>query len=128
MEGISDIRIIGIDDKRRPRIMKEPYINLYFTLSHKAPAAWCADFNRLLSKHKYSTRINEGEGLYIETWVRDPEDIPAHLAEMKEAVSRCNVEYIEKVNAATMRANPSEAKEGGAQGRLNDIIAGLKFD
>jgi len=128
MEGISDIRIVGIDDKRRPRIMKEPYINLYFTLSHKAPSEWCADFNRILSKHQFTTRINEAEGLYIETWVRDPEDIPSHLAQMKEAVKRCNVEYIEKINAATRRASAGESNEGGSQGRLNDIIAGLKFD
>lgn len=128
MEGISDIRIVGIDDKRRPRIMKEPYINLYFTLSHKAPPEWCADFNRILSKHQFTTRINETEGLYIETWVREPEDIPAHLAQMKEAVKRCNVEYIEKVDAATRRASSAESNAGGPQGRLNDIIAGLKFD
>ena len=38
MEGISDIRISGMDENRPPRIGKEPYINLYFRLVHKAPA------------------------------------------------------------------------------------------
>ena len=30
MEGISDIKIIGIDEKRPPKIRKEPYIDLVF--------------------------------------------------------------------------------------------------
>lgn len=127
MDGISDIRIVGIDDKRRPRIRKEPYINLYFTLSHKAPADWCSDFNRLVANNSYQTKIKEDEGLYIETWVRTPDEISGQLAYLKEMAARCIDEYIEKINAAT-RDTSEQLEEGGEQGRLNAIIAGLNFD
>ncbi len=39
MEGISDIKIVSIDSKRPPVIRKQPYIALFFTLSHKGPKA-----------------------------------------------------------------------------------------
>ena len=67
MKGISDLRIIGIDERRPPIIRKEPYIDLYFKLSHQAPADWCNDFNALLSKHPSAPKINPKEGLYIES-------------------------------------------------------------
>ena len=44
MEGISDIKICGIDETRPPMIKKEPYIDLNFKLIHKAPKDWCNDF------------------------------------------------------------------------------------
>ena len=70
MEGISDIRISGIDEMRPPRIRKEPYINLYFKLIHKAPKDWCEDFNHLVAKGDYPVKIEPNTGLFIETWVR----------------------------------------------------------
>ena len=70
MEGISDIKITGIDEKRPPVIRKEPYIDIFFKLSHQAPADWCKDFNALLSNHPTAPKIKEKEGLYIEGWVR----------------------------------------------------------
>lgn len=128
MEGISDIRITGIDDTRRPRMRKEPYINLYFTLSHQAPADWCTDFNRLFSKHPYTPKINEAEGLYIEAWVRNPDEIEPLLAQLKEGVARCSDEYIARINAATAVGRSEGKEEGGEQGRLNAIVTKLKFD
>jgi hypothetical protein len=53
MEGISDIRITGIDETRPPRIRKEPYIDLCFRLTHKAPVDWCHDFTDHLSKEAF---------------------------------------------------------------------------
>ena len=38
MEGISDLKIIGTDERRPPIIRKEPYIDVFFKLSHQAPA------------------------------------------------------------------------------------------
>ena len=75
MEGISDIRIIGMDEKRPPRIRKEPYIDLYFRLPHKAPLDGRQDFTELQSRQDYGSKINGDECLYIETWVRTPGEI-----------------------------------------------------
>ena len=72
MEGISDIRIAGIDERRPPRIRREPYIDLCFRLSHKAPLDWCQDFADHLSKAGLPVKMDAKECLYIETWVRTP--------------------------------------------------------
>ena len=132
MEGISDIRIAGMDENRPPRLRKEPYINLYFRLLHKAPPDWCEGFNDLLVKHEYAPKINAEEGLYIETWVRNPDEIAGLFQVLKEKVTECTTQYIEKI-AASKRESDSDndllQKEGGGeQGRLNKIIAGLNFD
>lgn len=131
MEGISDIRIIGIDDKRPPKIRKEPYIDVVFRLSHQAPADWCRDFNALLLKHPSAPKLKEKEGLYIETWVRTPEEIAILLEHLKEKVAQCSRLYIERVersirSAANVNASVSLEDEG-AQGRLNRIVAALDF-
>ncbi|PKM45240.1 MAG: hypothetical protein CVV05_07700 [Gammaproteobacteria bacterium HGW-Gammaproteobacteria-1] len=130
MEGISDIRIIGLDENRPPLIRKEPYIDLYFKLSHKAPAAWCNEFNNVASKQKYDTKIDDADGLYIRTWVRSPDEIAAHLKIMQALVRACTANYIDKINAARLSAgdkNTDLSKEGGEQGRLNRIVAELDF-
>ena len=131
MEGISDIRIAGMDENRPPRLRKEPYINLYFRLLHKAPPDWCEGFNDLLVKHEYTPKIYAEEGLYIETWVRSPDEIAGLFQVLKEKVTECTAQYIEKI-AASKRESDSDnellQKEGGGeQGRLNRIIAGLDF-
>jgi hypothetical protein len=131
MEGISDIKIVGIDQNRPPMIRKEPYLNLYFKLSHKAPPSWCDAFNHLVSKKKYTTRIEPGEGLYIETWLRKPDEITVVLDELKATVKLCSEEYIARLQAemrAAAASGSGEIKDEGEQGRLNRIIAGLNFD
>ena len=126
MEGISDIRISGIDEKRPPKILKEPYINLFFKLTHQAPRNWCEDLNHLLSKREYSAKINPATGLYIETWVRKPEEIESSLQTLKEAVLICTQEYIAKIKASAK--HQVNVGDDGEQGRLNKIIAALNFD
>lgn len=131
MEGISDIRIIGIDSRRPPIVRKEPYIDLIFQLSHKAPIDWCSAFNGLLAKHPFTPKIKEKEGLYIETWVRSPDAIVEIVALLKKTVAECTRQYIEKIELSARNAgdmNTSLAGESGEQGRLNKIIAGLDFD
>lgn len=132
MEGISDIKIIGIDEMRPPRIRKEPYINLYFKLSHKAPSAWCEDFNQVVAKNKYTTRIEPDEGLFIETWLRKPEEIEEMLEGLKKAVSASSDVFIARMKAEALAAAASggavNPEDEGEQGRLNHIIARLKFD
>jgi len=130
MEGISDIRIVGIDERRPPRIRAEPYIDLFFKLTHKAPVDWCRDFVELQSKKTYESKINVDECLFIETWVRKPEEIAAHLENLKKAVAECNARYIEKIRASERDRQGDNDKlrmEDGPQGQLNRIIAGLDF-
>jgi len=132
VEGISDIKIVGIDEKRPPVIRKEPYIDIFFKLSHQAPLDWCKDFNALLSKHPTTPRIKEKEGLYIEAWVRSPDEITALLKQLKNTVAECSRRYIERVELSMRNSNDANAllaRQGsGEQGRLNRIIAELDFD
>jgi len=131
MEGISDIRIVGIDDKRPPLILREPYIDLYFKLSHKTPTDWCRDFNELMSGHPSKPKVDEKEGLFINTWVRKPDEIVELVDLLKEKILECNQMYIERVEQMTRNASDANAvKSGeatGEQGRLNKIIADLDF-
>lgn len=131
MEGISDIKITGIDERRPPKMRKEPYIDLVFKLSHKAPPDWCKDFNDSLAKTTYAPKIDQQEGLYIQTWVRTIDEIAAHLQLLKNGVTECTVRYIEKVQRLAQSAEGTThlLKEGsGEQGRLNAVIAGLNFE
>lgn len=130
MEGISDIKIAGIDEKRPTRIQKEPYIDLCFRLSHKAPLEWGHDFNDHHPNATYPSAVDTKECLYRETWVRPPTEIVGHLQTLKKAVADCNARYIAKIQAG-LRDRDGEidalAKETGPQGQLNCIIAGLDF-
>jgi hypothetical protein len=132
VEGISDIKITSIDEKRPPVIRKEPYIDIFFKLSHQAPADWCKDFNALLSKHPTAPKIKEKEGLYIEGWVRTADEIVAFLELLKEKVAECNRHYIERIELSLRNSNEANtlmAQQGdGEQGRLNRIIAALNYD
>jgi hypothetical protein len=131
MEGISDIKIISIDEMRPPVIRKEPYIDLFFKLSHQAPSEWCRDFNNLLADHASKPNIKEKEGLYIELWVRTPDEIVAVFEIIKETVETCTREFIERKELAARDAgdaNMSDSEASGEQGRLNRILASLDFD
>jgi hypothetical protein len=131
VEGISDIRIIGLDERRPPKIRKAPYIDIVFKLSHQAPADWCSAFNALLAKHPSVPKIKEDEGLYIEAWVRTPDEIIPFLELLKAKVAECNRQYIERIELSIRNegdANAALAQEAGEQGRLNRIIAALDFD
>ena len=131
MEGISDLKIIGIDEMRPPRIRKEPYIDIFFKLSHQAPADWCRSLNDLLAKISGNYKIKEKEGKFIETWVRTPDEIVELLEMLKNNVAECTRQYIERIEQARQNAGEAGAKldqETGEQGRLNEIIAALDFD
>ncbi len=130
VEGISDIKISGMDPARPPRIRKEPYIDLYFKISHKAPASWCDGFNRIASERQLKAKIDPSDGLFIVTWVRKPEDIEPVLTSLKAVVSSSNEDYIARIEAErrAAAARSSDPENEGEQGRLNRIIAGLKFD
>ena len=131
MDGISDIKIVGIDETRPPRIRKEPYIDLFFKLSHQAPADWCRDFNSLLAQHPASPKIKEKDGRYIETWVRTPDEIVPLLDLLKQSLAKCTKQYIDRIEyaaRAAYRGHLTDDGETGEQSRLNRIISTLEFD
>ncbi|MGD8567222.1 MAG: hypothetical protein PVJ39_03880 [Gammaproteobacteria bacterium] len=132
MDSISNIKITGIDETRPPVIRKQPYIDIFFKLSHQAPVDWCKDFNALLAKHPTVPRIKEKDGLFIEAWVRKPDEVVELLNKLKETVAECNRRYIERIELSTRNMNDANAlvaqQGGGEQGRLNEIIASLNFD
>lgn len=131
MEGISDIRIVGIDESRPPLIRKEPYIDLFFKLSHKAPQDWCDDFNRLIKDLVPQVKIDKTEGLFINAYVRDMNHIPGHLEKIKQKISICNEQYIENIRLRELAAaakNAALVAADGEQARLNAIVAALRFD
>ena len=66
---------------------KEPYIDLFFRLSHKAPKKWCEDFNKLSKDLVPPVKINENEGVFIDAYVRDMSHIPEHLARIKKKIT-----------------------------------------
>jgi hypothetical protein len=131
LEGISDIKIIGIDEKRPPRVRKEPYIDLFFMLSHKPPKKWCEDFNKLVKDLVPPVKINENEGIFIDAYVRDMSHIPAHLDKIKKKITTCNEQYIQSIRQRELdeaTRNTSHFGASGEQGKLNAIVAALKFD
>ncbi|MDX1569804.1 MAG: hypothetical protein R3200_04905 [Xanthomonadales bacterium] len=128
MEGISDIRIVGLDERRPPKIIKSPYIDLYFKLSHKAPADWCNQFNDLLTKQSYRPNIDPDEGLFIKTWVRKAHEIPGILELLKKNVSLCTENYIARIEAASRRGPDPRSAVSPEQAELNAIIDALEFD
>ena len=132
MERISDIKINGIDVKRPPVIRKQPYIDIHFKLSHQAPAEWCRDFNALLSSHPTAPKIKEKDGLYIDAWVRSPDEITTLLLNLKKKITECNLQYIERIERTLRESNDVNAllaqQGGGEQERLNRIIAELNYD
>jgi len=130
MDDISDIRIVGMDEKRPPIMRKEPYIDLVFRLTHKAPVEWCRDFVSAQINVQYEAKINIDECLFIETWVRTPDEIPGHLQSLQAMVTECNARYVENIQASERDRDGVHDKlqnEEGPQGRLNRIIASLDF-
>ena len=100
MEGISDIKMIGLDPRRPPVLNKAPYIDLNFELSHEVPAAWAEDFNGSMSKHKFPAKIGADKRLFIETWVRSPDDVSSHFDLLKTKIAECNERFIARVEAS----------------------------
>ena len=131
LEDIRDIKIVGIDDKRPPRIRKEPYIDLFFRLSHQAPKKWCQDFNKLAKDLVPPVKIDDNEGVFIDAYVRDMDNIAMHLDKIKRKIVLCNEQFIEEIRqreSAELARNVLLFGEEGEQGKLNKIIAALRFD
>lgn len=132
MENISDLKIVGLDPKRPPVIQDIPCIDLIFALSEQAPADWCEEFNMLMSKQPYTTRVDPSTGLFIETWVRQPKEIANSLERMKQGMQDCTRLYEDRIAASAQalaeKRNTGTTKVSEAQQALNEVIDDLKFD
>lgn len=133
MEGISDLKIIGIDEKRPPVIRKEPYIDIFFKLSHQAPSDWCKDLNYLftLQVSTANATITEKEGIFIKTWVRTSDEILALFDQLKVTITECTRLYIERIQLAAQQSgnsSPTQTNESSEQANLNRVLASLDFD
>lgn len=130
MPEFEDIKIVGIDLERPPQIRKEAYIDLFFNLSSKAPLDWCEDFNALGRRMDPAVKIEKNNGLFVEAWVRNMDDIAPHLEKIKQKVADCNEQYREKdrlKKLALLAARTSTSGTNVQQSKLNEIVAGLKF-
>ena len=131
MNAIGDIRIISIDEERPPQIRKEAYIDVFYKLSKQAPKDWCEDFNALGRQLNPAVKMDINKGVFIDAWVKNMNDIPAHLEKIKLKVKECNEQYIEKARLKALALAASVASklgQGSQQNALNEIVAGLKFD
>ncbi len=131
MTSFKEIRIVGIDPDRPPRIRKEAYIDLFYRLSEDAPEEWCEDFNAFGRHVSPLAKVEKGGRRIIGSYVNDIDTIPAHFAQVKQAVADCNAQYIEKIRQreiALAKDNANLQEQGGQQFKLNEIIASLDFD
>jgi len=124
-----NIKIKGIDPNRRPSVVNKNYIDIIFELSEKATKDWCVIFNDYFSKSGNNIRINPEEGNFVETWVRDMEDIPEALTRIKEYTVITNTKHTEKlVQDAESRKDSYNHAKSAASERLDTIISNLNFD
>ena len=131
MSDSKEIRIIGFDNDRPPRVRKEAYIDLYFQLSQKAPLDWCEDFNALGRKRNPSPKIDKNKGLHIETYVNNMNLIAQQLVSVKALLLECNQQYQQKIEEkARIQAASNASLQGqdGEQFKLNQIVDAISFD
>ena len=131
MSDIKEIRIIGFDKDRPPRVRKEAYIDLFFQLSQKAPLDWCEDFNALGRKVNPSPKINKDKGVHIETYVNNMNLIAQQLAAVKALLLKCSQQYQQKADEKARilaASNVSLQGQDGEQLKLNKIVDALSFD
>ena len=131
MSEFIDIKIIGIDKDRPPRIRKEAYIDLFFRLSAKGSIEWCEDFNALGRKINPSPKVDKNTGECIQTYVSNMALIAPHLADVKEVLRNCNQQHQQKIEEKARVLAASNATlqgQDGEQHKLNQVIEGLNFD
>ncbi|WP_196140808.1 hypothetical protein [Aliikangiella sp. G2MR2-5] len=130
MKEIFDLKIIGVDPTRPPKIRKEPYIELYFKLNHEAPMIWLKEFNDLVSKGEYPIKIKPENSSIIETWVRSIKEVEPAFNNIKLAVQTCIDNYRSRQQAQLDKARAAEngVVLSAAQIELNTVIENLNFD
>jgi hypothetical protein len=131
MSDIKEIRIVGFDKDRPPRVRKEAYIDLFFQLSQKAPLDWCEDFNALGRKANPSPKIDINKGVHIASYVNNMNQIAHHLVAVKALLQECNQQYQQKLDEKARILAASNASLQGQEGeqlKLNQIVDAISFD
>ena len=131
MAIFDEIKIIGFDENRPPRMRKESYIDLFYQLSGDAPEEWCDDFAGFGRQLNPIAKIDKSTRGFINTYINDIEAIPEHFAQLKEAVAECNAQFRDKLEQreiALAKDNENRLEQGDLQFRLNEIVASLEFD
>lgn len=133
MKGISDLKIVGIDETRPPTIRKEPYIDIFFKLSHQAPSDWCKDLNFLFSQQVSTSNstITENEGDFIKTWVRTADEILNLVEALKSAISECTQQYIDRIQLAAQQSansDSTQSNESSEQANLNRVLSSINYE
>ena len=124
-----NIKIKGIDPNRYPRVVNKNYIDIIFELSEKASKEWCIIFNDSFINNVDNIRINPEGGIFVETWVRDMEEIPEKLNLIKETSKLTNIKYKEKlIHDAELREDSYNQSQSVESERLKEILSELKFD
>lgn len=130
MIDINSIKVIGFDETRPPLVRKENYIDLFFKLSVEPPADWCDDFNGLGHQIQPPAKINPQAKTIISTYVHDMQLLQKHLDKIKEKVSLCNENYVEKIRQKALALAAKQAETTGTnakQNQLNEIVSRLIF-
>ena len=131
MTTFNEIKIIGFDANRPPRVRKEAYIDLFYQLSDDAPEEWCEDFESYGRQVNPLAKVDKSNRGFINTYVNNMDVIPKHFGDLKQAVADCNAQFMEKLSqreAAQAAANANLREQGGEQFKLNEIVAALDFD
>lgn len=129
MDKIEDLKIKGLDPNRQPNLDNNNYIDVVYELTQQAPRNWCLDFNNFFSKERHKTRIDPDKGLYIETWVRDIEEISTGLNLIKQKIKICNANYVERLKNEALQRKSLLSDNLSIKGKkLEKVIAGLNFD
>jgi hypothetical protein len=124
-----NITIQRIDPNRYPSVVNKNYIDIIFELSEKATKDWCILFNDSFVNNVDNIRINPEEGNFVETWVRDMEEIPEKLNLIKEVTKLTNTKCMEKlIKDAELRDNSYNKNQSAESVRLEEILNELNFD
>jgi len=131
MEEFKELKIIGLDENRPRKAERRgdnSIIHLFLKLSHKAPVHWCQDFNRLLEGAIPSVHIKVDGGLFIETWVRKPEEMHNHITSIQEKVRAVNELYKNRLGEMQKRFDKSDQEQYQLQKKIDSTVNSLKFD
>ena len=128
MNDFLTIKIIGLDPKRYPNVVNSNYIDIIYKLSEKAPNEWCAIFNDIFKDDK-NVRIDQDSGQFIDTWVRDMDDIPEKFILIKDGVELSNQKYHDKLLDDEKLRRDSYSKQKNSKSlQLDKILDSLNFD
>lgn len=122
-----NIKLIGIDPNRYPNLSKKNYIDVIYQLSEPPPKNWCVIFNDIF-KNDGHVRIDSDSRNFIDTWVRDMDEIPTMFNTIKESIETTNNLHHEKLlNDEEARKDTYDKTKSAESIRLEEILDSLDF-